>query len=102
MNQKTTEPSAAATRAAERIIAWEWRNDGRASITADSGVVWQLAAIIDRETGLPELLEACEGLVRSAGYESGECEETLRGAGGLRVGLVQLDAARAAIARATT
>lgn len=47
----------------------------------------------------PELLQVLQDVLRSAGYESGEAEPTLRG---LQVGLKYLDAARAAIAKATS
>lgn len=46
----------------------------------------------------PELLGALQGIIRNAGYESGEAPPSLND---LRVSIRYLDAARAAIAKAT-
>ena len=57
------------------------------------------AYIVKAANAYPDLLAALEGIVRSAGYESGEAEPRLIE---LNVGLRYLDDARAAIEKATS
>lgn len=52
---------------------------------------------MDEPDHTPALIAALEGILRSAGYESGQHEPTLTA---LNVGISYLDAARAAIAKA--
>jgi hypothetical protein len=67
----TPGPTAAVMRAAEKICRDNWAKYGTLNAT-DKREIELEAAVIDRETGLPDLLEACGSAVRFILATAGE------------------------------
>lgn len=82
-----TTPTPAATRAAQKALS------ARAKTKHSNGhlILLEIAAIIDSETGLPELIAACEAAIES--LDNAPATAYIRG--------LEVNALRAALAKAT-
>ena len=103
MTETQTQPSAAAMRAA--AVYFMGTAEVEPGWTPGDGIL-NLARIIDRETGLPELLAVVRALVDSPGFGDATAPGQASDADGGPVNVTCLcqetiDAARAAIAKAT-
>lgn len=101
MSDGKQKPSRAAIKAAERIEAqyMKWYDSGTMDRAASNEQIAHLAAIIDEETGVVELVDACQAALACVG--KAEAENIYKDCVSPQIGKVTLEQLTQALADAT-